>query len=64
MINIFELPGPKTVFDEYGPEPTLGEIVLLYYLESGMKPEKARRCAKQYIDGWMKLHEGVDRPAT
>jgi hypothetical protein len=40
---------PQISAEEYGPEPSLYEIIRAYYKSSGMDMKKAEKCRDQYI---------------
>lgn len=54
--DIFGLLGPNTTDLQFGPEPTLKEIIQRYYEMGGIDRIKAQRYTREYIEGWISLH--------
>ena len=51
--SMFELAGPQLTNAEFGPEPTLEEIIQNYYNYSGIPMNESVKLREQYIQAWL-----------
>ncbi len=55
--DIFNYFGPTlTKNSEFGAEPSLKEIIKLYYGLCGLDHIKAQRYTREYIEAWVSMH--------
>lgn len=53
--QIFDAPGPQLAPSAAGPEPTLREIVELYYVKHDVPVSKAKVLTDEYVKNWVPL---------
>ncbi len=55
--TIFDLQGPQITEPKYGPEPTLREVLIKYYISAGIEFERAEKLTSQYIKEWNLMYK-------